>query len=378
MRFKLLWLFVAAFVCLFASAAAEQAADITAQCGFRGAGEISALHDGTLLSMWKAPRDDSRVTVTLPDGVSGSGIYVRWMWEPSGYVLEQYNARDELIASTGLESSFVSLVSYFPLEVQTAKTVLVLPKGANIGEISVFGEGELPDYVQVWEPPYEDADLMLIVAHQDDEELWFGGLIPYYDVVLDKKLSVVYMTNCSGYRRHEALTGLWNMGVRTYPVFLNYRDEYVSGGRDTALINWGGQENVMARLVELFEAVRPEVIITHDIAGEYGHPQHRATSYVVELAARQVQGSIVKKLYRHLGTSDTITLDWSVPSERLGGLTPLEAACIGFEAHASQHQGYSMADGVKYDYTKFSLVFSTVGADTAKNDFLENISFDIQ
>ena len=45
---------------------------------------------------------------------------------------------------------------------------------------------------------------------------------------------------------------------------------------------------------------------------------------------------------------------------------------LGYQQHKSQLKRYNMSMGKKYDYTKFGLVYSTVGEDINKNDFLEN------
>ncbi|MBQ3668648.1 MAG: hypothetical protein II920_05430 [Clostridia bacterium] len=67
-------------------------------------------------------------------------------------------------------------------------------------------------------------------------------------------------------------------------------------------------------------------------------------------------------------------MNWDEPSEALGGKTPLEVACLGYLEHVSQQSRYSMSQGKIFDYTKYSLIYSTVGNDVLKNDFLENTS----
>lgn len=58
--------------------------------------------------------------------------------------------------------------------------------GPTIGELYVYGAGEVPSEVQRWGMPSGKMDMMLIVAHPDDELLWFGGTIPYYAGQLNK------------------------------------------------------------------------------------------------------------------------------------------------------------------------------------------------
>ena len=44
-----------------------------------------------------------------------------------------------------------------------------------------------------WQPSCEKADLLLIVAHPDDELLWFGGALPTYAGERGMAVQVMYM-----------------------------------------------------------------------------------------------------------------------------------------------------------------------------------------
>lgn len=366
---------IIALLALAGWAIAEEAADITNECVISGVNETELLTDRNMDRIWYSRWDVTELRIDFPADKPAQGIYMEWASESSVYTLSQYDAQGALLDRVAHNDRFPALNAYYPVAQGAAYAVIAMPDSIGICDIYVYGQGELPGTLQVWNAPYDDADIMLIVAHQDDEELWFGGLIPYYDVVLGKNLSVVYMTNCSRYRKGEALQGLWNMGIRNYPVFLNYQDGRVPGGRVQAVDAWGGELSVIARLNALYQDKKPEVIVTHDIAGEYGHIQHRATSWITEMAALEPGEHRVLKFYRHLGEDDIIYMDWETPYEELGGLTPIEVATIGMEAHWSQRGTYDMSWGAKdrYDNTKFSLIWSLVGPDQNKNDFLENI-----
>ena len=47
----------------------------------------------------------------------------------------------------------------------------------------------------------DKAELMLLVAHPDDELLWFGGLLPTYAGQRGLKVQVVYAAAPSPFRR---------------------------------------------------------------------------------------------------------------------------------------------------------------------------------
>ena len=75
----------------------------------------------------------------------------------------------------------------------------------KINEVFVFGDGDLPDWVQRWEPTPEKADLLLLVAHPDDELIFFGGTIPTYAVERGMNVVVAYMSYSNTTRRSELL-----------------------------------------------------------------------------------------------------------------------------------------------------------------------------
>ena len=71
---------------------------------------------------------------------------------------------------------------------------------------SVFSDGELPDWVQQWEPTPKKADLLLLVAHPDDELIFFGGTIPTYAVEKNMNVVVAYMSYSNTTRRSEPVS----------------------------------------------------------------------------------------------------------------------------------------------------------------------------
>ena len=269
-----------------------------------------------------------------------------------------------------------------------------------INELYVLGAGELPSWVQRWEETNEKADLMLLVAHPDDELLFFAGAIPTYDTELGRRVVIVYLTPCDSTRRSEALNGLWSMGVRTYPVFGSFKDKY-SRDLKTAYQH-AGKKKVLAWVTELFRKYRPEVVLTHDLKGEYGHGQHMmvadACVQCFDLAAdpeshpesAELYGAWeVKKLYIHRygKKEDRLHFDWDAPLEKLGGKTGMEAAIEAFEYHKTQYGLTFRIDGYKkplrveitgtyYENTDFGLYATRVGPDEARNDFLEHIELD--
>ena len=158
----------------------------------------------------------------------------------------------------------------------------------KIADIYVLSKGILPEYVEVWNPPCEEADLMLLSTHSDDEQLFFLGLLPTY-VAKGANIEVVYFTNHFNdpKRLHEQLHGLYEVGIRNYPIIGIIPDAW-SETLDGAIKNLEksnlSEEDALAFQVEMIRRFKPLVIVGHDELGEYSHGQHILNTYILKQA----------------------------------------------------------------------------------------------
>ena len=362
-------------------------ADITKKCAFKvSEGNKNKLLDGNAGTIWSYKHKGAYVGVKLPEDVEAGWLRVEWVFDPRAYELIEYDADKNVLRQRTQADMFPNIYSMYALLSETKFIQLKLTaKDQSICRIGVYSSGELPADAQLWNPPVDKADLMVVSAHQDDEIIFLGGTIPYYAVALKKPTVVVYMANCARYRRAEALNGLWKMGVRDYPDFINLPDEKVDSIEEGVRL-WGGKDNILSLVVERIRRYKPEVIVTQDLDGEYGHNQHKITArcmkYAIDAAADPSQYPEsaekygpwqVKKLYHHLYKENAMVMDWETPLEALGGKTALEVAKIGMKEHSSQRDAFAVKSHGTYDNSKFGLYFTTVGEDEAKNDFFEHI-----
>ena len=273
----------------------------------------------------------------------------------------------------------------------------------RINELQVFGPGEPPATVQQWkEAPEDGVDLMLFAAHGNDAQLYMAGLLPSYAGERGYEVLVSYMTaqkNVSTVRAHEALNGLWAVGVTNYPIFGKLND-YPSKNMNVSYSGYEGRgisrEAIIAPVVEQLRKYHPQVVVTHDENGENGHGMHMvwadAVKTAVEVSADpgEFQESVaeygtwdVPKTYLHLYPEGEIVMDWDQPLEHFGGMTAYEVTKEkGLPAHVSQYYDFAWflkdsekaADVPQNNPCYYGLYSSTVGEDVEKNDFFENLT----
>lgn len=349
-------------------------------------GKKSHLTDGSYSSSWTPESEADRVIIDLPDGRSAEMINIEWTKAPSAFSLTLQNATGETIG-TITETNEGSMLSFSYDLSEDVRRIFIATSDTSVGicELHVYEQGQVSSLVQNWQPIEGKVDLMVISTHQDDELLFFGGTIPYY-VAQGKNVVVVYMANCSRSRYAEAMAGLWSCGLTNHPVFVGLEDKRLKDYNET--VDLWGLEETEDIITELLRQYQPDVVVTHDINGEYGHNQHKLTSAVVRRAvylaadaesdpesAEKYGTWTPKKLYIHLYEGNEITMTvYDEPMDELGGLTATQVATIAYSKHVSQQKYYSMEkQGVQYDNRKYGLIYSTVGDDVAKNDFFENI-----
>ncbi|MDR0221525.1 MAG: PIG-L family deacetylase [Lachnospiraceae bacterium] len=273
----------------------------------------------------------------------------------------------------------------------TEQIELTVGGDSVLADVYLLGPGALPAWVERWQPPLAQADLLVLPTHADDELLFFGGILPTYAGERRMAVQVVYMTGnwVGGERMHEALNGLWTVGVRNYPVVGPFNDKVASKDSLAAATEIYGHDAVLTFQVEMLRRFKPLVVVGHDLKGEYGHGAHRLNALTLT-EALELSGNAgsypqsaatyglwdVPKAYLHLYAENKIVMDWTVPLDSFAGRTAFDMAVEGYDKHVSQHR-YAFAvklGGTWEDCRKFGLYRSTVGPDIEKNDLFENLA----
>lgn len=372
---------------------AAEANDITEDCKFKvcsSGRKYTLMTDKKYTSYWESNKIKTPwIAITAPEGKPIAGLYVCFGNMPESWEIQTSDDGKDWFTAVPGDTRFLHAYVALPQPAQHVRLAVTSEKktALRINDLFVLSEGDLPDWVQVWQPTEEKADILFLSTHPDDELIFFGGAIPTYAVEQQRKVVVAYFTRSNTTRSSELLNGLWHMGVRTYPVIGTFKDSYAKNLK-AAYKTAGGKDKVNEWIVGLYRQYKPEVVVTQDTNGEYGHKQHMmiadAAQNCIALAANEDEFTAstiaygtwqVKKLYLHLYPENQITFDWTVPLKSMNGATGIELAEEAYTLHKTQaSSGMSVTEtGTKYDNRVFGLAFTTVGEDVRKDDFLENI-----
>ena len=139
----------------------------------------------------------------------------------------------------------------------------------------------------------QQRSLLAIFAHPDDESYSVAGTLASYaaqgvdvhlicatrgEAGLISDPSLAYRDVLGAVREDELREACRAMGIHQ-PHILGYRDSGMAGtkdNRDPLSLNMAKPEEVTGKLVYLIRQLRPDVVVTFDHQGVYGHPDHVA------------------------------------------------------------------------------------------------------
>jgi LmbE family N-acetylglucosaminyl deacetylase len=163
----------------------------------------------------------------------------------------------------------------------------------------------------------EELTLMVVHAHPDDEASSTGGILAKYSAEGVRTVLVTCTDGAQGDapgglkpdddgHDENEVVDLRIEELRRSCEVLGVRHLELLGYRDSGMMGWPSNdapgsfwttpiEPVAGRLVGLFERYRPQVVVTYDPTGFYGHPDHIQTHRVT--AAAFEASPIPRKLY---------------------------------------------------------------------------------
>lgn len=356
---------------------------------------------------------ENEIMISFDEGIGA--VYIKFDRIPTEWTLTNAATNEQIVCGeNAFLHEFVDVKALF--DTLPEKLVLTFEEGTVIADVYAFSDGDIPEWVQIWQPPCEAADLLLISSHSDDEQLFFLGVLPYYAGELKMDVQVAYVIQhfevngvFNHQRPHEQLDGLWAVGVKNYPVMSDFPDLYAQS-KDRA-VAFSEAEKVFASagvtyddfigyMTECIRRFKPSVVVSHDLDGEYGHGTHVLAAAALTEAinctadatkypesAKEYGIWEIEKLYLHLYEENEILMNYDVPLEAFGGKTAYEVSREGFACHKSQHwtwfykwiygsdeNPYTKASQIRtYSPCKYGLYYTNVGVDKEGGDFFENV-----
>lgn len=367
----------------------QMSLDISVSDGSSG----SKLHDEDRTSTLTLSPE---TVITVTGQTDMHGIYIIWDCLVPEWTL-RINGQEYTYGQYGFLHEYVELpvmTSELEIIVGDSKSLGDRPgtvNGMRIADIYAFESESLPSFVQLWQPPTENADIMMVATHSDDEQIFLGGFLPTYQAEQGLSVQCVYMTQhwtydaASKIREHEKLDGIYLAGARYYPITSDISDSYsetLEGAKQYSPAEVG--ESFMA---ENIRRCKPQVVVTQDFDGEYGHGQHMYcnactvnafdnagdASYYSESATKYGTWT-PSKLYIHLLEDKNIKLDLRQPLSSFNGKTAIEVARQAYKCYESQQWcWFTIDDYGETDNSSFGLYRTTVGDDTC-NDVMDHIT----
>ena len=413
-RTKGLWILFCISILMFGMTESVSAAEIQKEAiiGVEGFQKPSSLYDSNR-NTYTQCAEQGEITISNSEGIYS--IYIEFDRLPQAWKLT--NPETGVSVDCGTYSflhEYIDVKALFGT--LPTQLIMAFPANTTVADIYVFSNEEIPEWVQIWEPPCKEADLLLISSHSDDEQLFFAGILPYYAGEKGLEVQVAYVVQhfeVNGYmnhqRPHEQLDGLWTVGVRNYPVMSDFPDLYAeSKDRNVAFQQAESvfasagvtYDDFISYITECLRRFKPLVVVSHDLNGEYGHGTHvLAASALIEAityasdetkytdSAAKYGTWSTEKLYLHLYGENQIEMNWDIPLEAFGGKTAFEVTQDGFGCHKSQHWTWfykwiygttesprtKATDIPNYSPCKFGLYYTSVGNDVVGGDFLENV-----
>jgi LmbE family N-acetylglucosaminyl deacetylase len=145
--------------------------------------------------------------------------------------------------------------------------------------------------------PGKGLTLMAVFAHPDDESFGIGGTLARYGNDPDVRVVLLCATRgeageisdpslatkerLADVREAELRCAVQALGIDEL-VFLDYRDSGMAGtdeNLDPRSLNMADFDEVVGKIVYQLRRERPDVVVTFDPTGGYGHPDHIAIHY---------------------------------------------------------------------------------------------------
>ena len=320
------------------------------------------LTDGTVASRVVLP---AGVSITITPDQAANALVLGWYSAPLRSEIVQKNENGDVIQSESREDGMLKCV--IALQPACVAIEVMVSSDCALGEVAAYSaEAGNGNASQCFLSAPEQADLLIVSAEPGLEFSELGALIPTYARERGMKVAVLYVSDYGKRERvFEAFDGLISAGYIEYPMLGNFLSDNYDSYQMTSI--GFDREKLTDYLKALIERFNPKVVVTHALSDASG--AHSLTAECVLSAARASAG--VQKCYT-FGAADQATptvIDMNTPLNAYNGKTAAEIAQGAYDKHVSRR-----VFGRHIDTTSaYTLAYSTVGDDQAKNDLFEHI-----
>ncbi len=283
-------------------------------------------------------KKDEVLTIDIPS--EAAGLYVGWYTAPESARVEMLDsdgaALDSIAASTEL------LNDYYVIPEGCTSIRISGQKVFTISELSVYDTETPPKERTIMTEQKTQPEVMLVFAHTADEAYHFGSLLPY---CRSEDVAVVFLMSYSREAQQQAIEVQYSLGSRNQPIFagFQYYRSYMESDKMYAMID---KDEISAYMLQLIRKYQPNVLVTHDIAGEEDDCLHVLTATHVQLAAEQatemkygyesaVEYGVwqVQAVYQHRSDGTSALYDTQASLSEYGGLSAAELAQECFDRY---------------------------------------------
>lgn len=289
-------------------------------------------------------------------------LALNWYDVPASYTVTQLDASGTAIFEETITDR--QLGRQIALDANCKTITVLFNENGSLGGVAAYADASAAP--GAFTPAPATCDLLIIAAEPGMEWQQFGAVIPSYTKEQGISTAVLYVSDYSKRARaYEALSGLQTAGYTEYPIFGGFQSDSYDDYKTTAA--QFDRRAFVEYLKNQINALQPKVIVTHNAADASG--AHSLVAECVKIAVAECPS--VEKLYCYGASEGNLptVLDRNAPLNAYAGKTAAEVALSAYEQHISRR-----VFGLTIDQTsEYSLAYTTVGEDEAKNDLLEHI-----
>ena len=303
-----------------------------------------------------------RDTLVIAPQQAAQLLVLNWYDVPASYTVSQLDAAGQSLSEETITDG--QLGRQISLDATCATINVLFNENGSLGGVVAYADAAAAP--RALTPAPTTCDLLIITAEPGMEFCQLGAVLPTYTKEKGISTAMLYVSDYGKRARaYEALAGLSEAGYTESPIFGGYQ----SDNYDSYDVTQGqfDRRAFVEYLKAEIQALNPKVIVTHGVADVSG--AHRLVAECVQIAVKDCPN--VQKLYcfgQTEGASATV-LDMNTPLNFYAGKTAAEVAQLAYDQHVSRK-----VFGLSIDPTSaYTLAFTAVGEDEAKNDLFEHI-----